>query len=289
MATKKEIDFASEEYKKKLFDKVLKNSDLKEFFKDKDLNEIFKTPLDLLNLESLLNQSIFCKNCKNLQECKNNNKGYFYLPNFLPNNGFSLSIKKCKKKHYFDSLIRCFSFLDNNFSVSKIQDLKFSQKTYQKYLTKVDEFIETYPKGKGLFINKKPNIQDYSFLVFITKKLLVVEKDIIWLNWKNFISFFQLYIFDQDNKYKIDEALRILKKVKILVIEEFGIEIFFSYAFDQCFFDFFIERDKNKTKTFILSYLSLDAILKRYTKNDKFLLPKSEKLAIIFKENFEFI
>lgn len=257
--------------------KVDKNNLKNEYIKNlKD--EKFKRLRDTINLSddilckytSLLNdckdELDNCINCKNLNDCKNNCKGFKYTP-FIENNNLVFGYKKCKYKEKYDNDNEYKKNIDLFLVPSSLKNASFKDiYTDDKSRSEVIKYISYFKKN--YFTNKDKGLYLYgNFGSGKTYIIAALFNELAKSGVKSSIIYFPEYLRDLKTSFnKNDEDLSFkekydyIKKIPILLIDDIGAENLTPWARDEILSSLLQYRMEENLSTFFTSNLSLEEL-----------------------------
>ena len=163
-----------------------------------------------------------CKNCKGLAGCKNKCVGHVDYPSNY-NGHIVFSYKPCKyQKKYEDSKIS----EEDVIRTAQMKDIDLNDKKRVKLIKWVDNFIKNYDPtkdNKGLYLHGS----------FGSGKTFILSAMLNELSKKRFsteIVFFPTLLRDLKSDFDtLQETINYLEKVDLLLIDDIGAEISFSF------------------------------------------------------------
>lgn len=264
----KALDVINKEYK------IDNKKDLEvEFFKA-NKNPEFKKLTDSLNLSdsylmkytSKLNQCALelsnCKNCKGLNDCKNEVKGCLFSP-IIEDNNLIFSHKICKYKQKFLNEI---DYVRNSyaFSVSKeirnakLKDIYTDDKKRLQVIKWITNFIKNYKSGiqcKGLYLSGSFGSGKSYLLSAMINELVKEGNKAALVYYPEFLRSLKAS-FGKD----FDEQFNYAKKADLLLLDDIGAENISSWSRDEILGPILQYRMDEKLPTFFTSNLSIDAL-----------------------------
>ncbi len=259
----------------------INTSNIDDIFNDREFGELFKevlndevivnlidenslTTKDLLNNDSLLVSYLInkekCLNCKGLNNCKQNQTGYF-KELFYEEDTFKTVNTPC---HYQEEILK---------EQDKVKNLKLVGIDYSLYdgelftnnnrkdvLTKVKKVLTDYNNGKlvkGFYLHGSYGCGKTFILAFLAKTLADNGANTIFAYYPDLVRKIKSYI----GKEEFEETIEELKNVEVLVLDDFGGETPSSYIRDEVLLPILQERMIYKRPTFMSSNLNTELLL----------------------------
>ena len=259
----------------------INTSNIDDIFNDREFGELFKevlndevivklidennlTTKDLLNNDSLLVSYLInkekCLNCKGLNNCKQNQTGYF-KELFYEEDTFKIVSTPC---HYQEVVLK---------EQDKVKNLKLVGIDYSLYdgelftnnnrkdvLTKVKKVLTDYINGKlvkGFYLHGSYGCGKTFILAFLAKTLADNGANTIFAYYPDLVRKIKSYI----GKEEFEETIEELKNVEVLVLDDFGGETPSSYIRDEVLLPILQERMIYKRPTFMSSNLNTEQLL----------------------------
>lgn len=259
----------------------INTSNIDDIFNDREFGELFKevlndevivklidennlTTKDLLSNDSLLVSYLInkekCLNCKGLNNCKQNQTGYF-KELFYEEDTFKIVSTPC---HYQEEVLK---------EQDKVKNLKLVGIDYSLYdgelftnnnrkdvLTKVKKVLTDYTNGKlvkGFYLHGSYGCGKTFILAFLAKTLADNGANTIFAYYPDLVRKIKSYI----GKEEFEETIEELKNVEVLVLDDFGGETPSSYIRDEVLLPILQERMIYKRPTFMSSNLNTEQLL----------------------------
>ncbi len=259
----------------------INTSNIDDIFNDREFGELFKevlndeviiklidennlTTKDLLSNDSLLVSYLInkekCLNCKGLNNCKQNQTGYF-KELFYEEDTFKTVSTPC---HYQEEVLK---------EQDKVKNLKLVGIDYSLYdgelftnnnrkdvLTKVKKVLTDYTNGKlvkGFYLHGSYGCGKTFILAFLAKTLADNGANTIFAYYPDLVRKIKSYI----GKEEFEETIEELKNVEVLVLDDFGGETPSSYIRDEVLLPILQERMIYKRPTFMSSNLNTEQLL----------------------------
>lgn len=244
------------------FNEELKDSSFKELvsYLNCDIKKLYKYRSNLK--DSSLEYSN-CKNCKGLNNCKNELKGYVYFPEYI-NNDISFSYIPCKykKKDLKDN-----KYLDNidlyevSFSLknAKMKDIYVDDNSRVNVIKYLNKFYEEYFKKpiKGLYLSGSFGSGKTYMISALFNEL--AKKDV-----RSVIVYFPEFLrslkssFNKGDEY--EEKFNYIKKCPLLLIDDIGAEQVSSWGRDEILGTILQYRMEENLPTFFTSNFNLSEL-----------------------------
>jgi primosomal protein DnaI len=266
---------------KKIKDAITSKSNetsLKKTFNDSLKDPIFKEMVsnlsvgseELMKYTSTLEDSKIeyanCKECKGLQECKNQITGYAYLP-FTKNNTLYFEYKSCKYKNKLNKeeeyLKNVYSFdIPEEIKKARIKDIYKEDKNRHSAIKWVTKFIKDYPKfNKGLYLHG-------NFGCGKTYILAAMINELASRGYKAAIIFYPEFLRDLKASFNTSEfgtKFERVKEVELLLIDDLGAENSTAWSRDEIFCPLIQYRMDNNLPTFFTSNLNLKELERHFS------------------------
>lgn len=239
-------------------------------------DEMFKklvNSFDIEEHEKIVNTSKFqdtveclknCKNCKSLNECKNQNIGFVYYPEIY-NDKIEFYFKPCKymkediKKQ--DNKITREKEIDN----ASMKDLDINDKARVKVIKWITKFINSYDntkKNKGLYLHG-------SFGCGKTYIISAVFNELKKRGYKAEIVYFPTLLRDLKSNFdELESTINYLENVDLLLIDDIGAEKVTEWSRDEILGTILQTRMNDYKTTFFTSNYSIDELEKRLAGDD---------------------
>ena len=259
----------------------INTSNIDDIFNDREFGELFKevlndevivklidenglTTKDLLSNDSLLVSYLInkekCLNCKGLNNCKQNQTGYF-KELFYEEDTFKTAITPC---HYQEEELKEQEKAKNlklvGIDYSLYDGELFTNNNRKDVLTKVKKVLTDYANGKlikGFYLHGSYGCGKTFILAFLAKTLADNGANTIFAYYPDLVRKIKSYI----GKEEFEETIEELKNVEVLVLDDFGGETPSSYIRDEVLLPILQERMIYKRPTFMSSNLNTEQLL----------------------------
>ncbi len=259
----------------------INTSNLDDIFNDREFGELFKEVLndevivklidennlstkDLLDNDSLLVSYLInkekCLNCKGLNNCKQNQIGYF-KELFYEEDTFKTISTPC---HYQEEVLKEQIKAKNlklvGIDYSLYNGELFTNNKRKDVLTKVKKVLTDYIIGKqvkGFYLHGSYGCGKTFILAFLAKTLADNGADTIFAYYPDLVRKIKSYI----GKEEFEETIEELKKIDVLILDDFGGETPSSFIRDEILLPILQERMIYKRPTFMSSNLNTDQLL----------------------------
>ncbi len=251
-----------------------KSLDLKHSFMDacsnKDFCEFIKTlPIEeeilikyTSKLEDAAKEYSNCKNCKGFSSCKNQIKGYCYIP-LKEDNTINFSYVMCKKLSELEKekeYLKNINYYEVNEELKKasFKDLYKDDVNRVPILKYITEFIKKYQnneKVKGLYLNG-------SFGSGKTYLISALFNDMAKKGYKCAIVYYPEFLRDLKASFNKDyeEKFNYIKKADLLLLDDIGAENVTSFNRDEVLGPILQYRMEEDLPTFFTSNLTLEEL-----------------------------
>lgn len=259
----------------------INTSNIDDIFNDREFGELFKevlndevivklidennlTTKDLLSNDSLLVSYLInkekCLNCKGLNNCKQNQTGYF-KELFYEEDTFKIVSTPC---HYQEEVLKEQDKVNNlklvGIDYSLYDGELFTNNNRKDVLTKVKKVLTDYTNGKlvkGFYLHGSYGCGKTFILAFLAKTLADNGANTIFAYYPDLVRKIKSYI----GKEEFEETIEELKNVEVLVLDDFGGETPSSYIRDEVLLPILQERMIYKRPTFMSSNLNTEQLL----------------------------
>jgi primosomal protein DnaI len=259
----------------------INTSNIDDIFNDREFGELFKevlndevivklidennlTTKDLLSNDSLLVSYLInkekCLNCKGLNNCKQNQTGYF-KELFYEEDTFKTVSTPC---HYQEEVLKEQDKVKNlklvGIDYSLYEGELFTNNNRKDVLTKVKKVLTDYTNGKlikGFYLHGSYGCGKTFILAFLAKTLADNGANTIFAYYPDLVRKIKSYI----GKEEFEETIEELKNVEVLVLDDFGGETPSSYIRDELLLPILQERMIYKRPTFMSSNLNTEQLL----------------------------
>lgn len=259
----------------------INTSNIDDIFNDREFGELFKevlndeviiklidennlTTKDLLSNDSLLVSYLInkekCLNCKGLNNCKQNQTGYF-KELFYEEDTFKTVSTPC---HYQEEVLKEQDKVNNlklvGIDYSLYDGELFTNNNRKDVLTKVKKVLTDYTNGKlvkGFYLHGSYGCGKTFILAFLAKTLADNGANTIFAYYPDLVRKIKSYI----GKEEFEETIEELKNVEVLVLDDFGGETPSSYIRDEVLLPILQERMIYKRPTFMSSNLNTEQLL----------------------------
>ena len=251
-----------------------KSLDLKHSFMDacsnKDFCEFIKTlPIEeeilikyTSKLEDAAKEYSNCKNCKGFSSCKNQIKGYCYIP-LKEDNTINFSYVMCKKLSELEKekeYLKNINYYEVNEELKKasFKDLYKDDVNRVPILKYITEFIKKYQNNenvKGLYLNG-------SFGSGQTYLISALFNDMAKKGYKCAIVYYPEFLRDLKASFNKDyeEKFNYIKKADLLLLDDIGAENVTSFNRDEVLGPILQYRMEEDLPTFFTSNLTLEEL-----------------------------
>ena len=248
-------------------------------FQDACAKKSFKEYVDQLNikeellmkytslLEDAEKENHHCKNCKGLNNCENEIKGYCYTPH-ASKNSIVFSYDACSKKQ---KDLKENSYKNNLeiFEMNKdIKDASFKgvykdDKNRLPIIKYFKEFIENYDKEekpKGIYLNG-------SFGSGKTYLIAALFNEMAKKGEKSVLIYYPEFLRSLKSSFSTNygEQFNYIKKVPLLLLDDIGAENCSNWSRDEVLGPLLQYRMENHLPTFFTSNLTLDELEKAFS------------------------
>ena len=192
---------------------------MERLIEEMNASKIFNVEINEKNIfeyYDIYNSYLNCKNCKGLNECKNNSKGYMSTLNGL---------KKCDYKKEHDMFLKKESNLESLFFSKKLSESKLIdfEATNQSRRNLRDRFLYLVNNdiNKGMFISGANEVGKTFFISCVANEYKNRGKKVIITFVPDLIRYLRSIRFNEIIEKRIDE----LKNVDVLMLDDLGIEL----------------------------------------------------------------
>jgi len=249
-------------------DKLRLETEYRKSLKEKDFENYISSiqlPHDILmkytsRIEECVKEFNNCKNCKGLEFCKNEVKGFF-LTNKQEKEKLVFYYKACKYKekelkeknnniHLFD--------IPEAIANAKMKDIYTSDKNRKEVILWLQNFVKTYDiknPSKGLYLHGNFGCGKTYLIVAALNELS--KKDI-----KSAVVHFPEFLRDLKSSFEDDfkDKFNLIKKVPILLIDDIGAENVTPWSRDEVLGSILQFRMDSKLTTFFTSNLTIEEL-----------------------------
>lgn len=233
------------------------NPELIKFAKSFDLDDNDMN-LNSSSLEDSFNELCNCKNCKNIDSCKNHIKGYVYYPS-KNESKVTFNYIPCKKKKKFEQ-----DLLEKQGSIelsnAKMKDIDVTDGNRVKVIKWINDFFHNYNESKinkGLYLHGTFG-SGKTFLLAALLNELKAKKNVRF----EIVYYPELLRNLKDNFSFVDSKIRYLENVEILVLDDIGAEKVTDWSRDEILGTILQSRMNNHMTTFFTSNLTIDELEK---------------------------
>lgn len=203
-----------------------------------------------------------CLNCKNILDCKQEIKGYCYLPKVVDKK-ISFNYQPCKFKQKLDSSTK---YLKNTFVLDEPLEIKqasidkihMKDKNRFEAIEAVHKFLVEYRKNqeqKGLFLYGNFGSGKTYLISALFNELAKENVKSAIVFWPEFLrSLKSSFDTDFEDKYEY------IKKVPLLLIDDIGAENTTAWGRDEILCPLLQHRMQEKLPTFFTSNLDMEAL-----------------------------
>jgi primosomal protein DnaI len=252
------------------------NKDLKDAYLEAIKDTEFKSFVSKLNLNediimkytSQLQTSFMeyknCLECKSIHECKNEVKGYAYLPR-VRDNKIEFSYVPCQfqkallkeTRHYKNMYYLDVPEEIKSASMSKVFTNDKNRFSTIEWLSK---FIKNYPSEKGLYLSG-------SFGSGKTYLIAAAFNELAKKNIKSAIIYWPEFLRNIKGSFNIDfnEKMEYIKRVELLLIDDIGAENTTSWGRDEILGPILQHRMQAKLPTFFTSNLNMKELEQHFS------------------------
>ena len=242
---------------------ALKNKDFKEFRDTLDIKD--ETLMKYTsNLEEACVEYHNCKNCKSLETCNNNIKGYRYTP-LKENDIITFSYEMCSKKGKEEDNLAYQKNLElfdmpKEIREANFKDIYKDDKSRLPIIKYFKEFIDDYKKEeqpKGLYLTG-------SFGSGKTYLIAALFNEMAKKNIKSALIYFPEFLRSLKSSFNSDysERFNYIKKVPLLLLDDIGAENTSSWSRDEVLGPILQYRMEEHLPTFFTSNLTLQELEK---------------------------
>lgn len=253
--------------------------DLKDSYEQSLKNEAFYELVSQLNfpkqkliyytsrLEDCSKEYEHCKNCKGILECKNEVRGYAYLPHIQEEKLF-FEYQACR---YRNNLIKSTKYLNNvaSFQVPKellkasMEKIDIKDKNRYPAIKWIQKFLTSYEKDKpkkGLYLHG-------SFGAGKSYLISAMFCELAHKNVKSAIVFWPEFLRDLKASFTTDfkEKYEYVKTVPLLLIDDIGAESTTEWGRDEIFCPLIQYRMEESLPTFFTSNLDLKLLEEHFS------------------------
>ena len=260
-------DIISEKKNKNLTDleveyfKENKNPEFKKFTQSINLNDKILMKYTS-SLKQCFNEKENCKNCKGIENCKNEVVGCFYEPIIVDGN-LNFSHKTCK---YKNKILHDIEYIKDGyfFEVSKevrnakMKDIYTDDKKRKELIKWIINFIKDYKEGKtckGLYLSGNFG-SGKSYIVSAMINELVKD------GYKGALIYYPEFLRNLKSSFGKDfeEKFEFAKKADLLLLDDIGAENISSWSRDEILGPIIQYRMDEKLPTFFTSNLSIEEL-----------------------------
>lgn len=238
-----------------------KNPEFKKFTQSINLNDKILMKYTS-SLKQCFNEKENCKNCKGIENCKNEVIGCFYEPIIIDGN-LNFSHKTCK---YKNKILHDIEYIKDGyfFEVSKevrnakMKDIYTDDKKRKELIKWVINFIKDYKEGKsckGLYLSGN----------FGSGKSYIVSamiNELIKDGYKGALIYYPEFLRNLKSSFGKDfeEKFEFAKKADLLLLDDIGAENISSWSRDEILGPIIQYRMDEKLPTFFTSNLSIEEL-----------------------------
>lgn len=238
-----------------------KNPEFKKFTQSINLNDKILMKYTS-SLKQCFNEKENCKNCKSIENCKNEVIGCFYEPIIIDGN-LNFSHKTCK---YKNKILHDIEYIKDGyfFEVSKevrnakMKDIYTDDKKRKELIKWVINFIKDYKEGKsckGLYLSGNFG-SGKSYIVSAMINELVKD------GYKGALIYYPEFLRNLKSSFGKDfeEKFEFAKKADLLLLDDIGAENISSWSRDEILGPIIQYRMDEKLPTFFTSNLSIEEL-----------------------------
>lgn len=238
-----------------------KNPEFKKFTQSINLNDKILMKYTS-SLKQCFDEKENCKNCKSIENCKNEVIGCFYEPIIIDGN-LNFSHKTCK---YKNKILHDIEYIKDGyfFEVSKevrnakMKDIYTDDKKRKELIKWVINFIKDYKEGKsckGLYLSGN----------FGSGKSYIVSamiNELIKDGYKGALIYYPEFLRNLKSSFGKDfeEKFEFAKKADLLLLDDIGAENISSWSRDEILGPIIQYRMDEKLPTFFTSNLSIEEL-----------------------------
>ena len=238
-----------------------KNPEFKKFTQSINLNDKILMKYTS-SLKQCFDEKENCKNCKGIENCKNEVIGCFYEPIIIDGN-LNFSHKTCK---YKNKILHDIEYIKDGyfFEVSKevrnakMKDIYTDDKKRKELIKWVINFIKDYKEGKsckGLYLSGN----------FGSGKSYIVSamiNELIKDGYKGALIYYPEFLRNLKSSFGKDfeEKFEFAKKTDLLLLDDIGAENISSWSRDEILGPIIQYRMDEKLPTFFTSNLSIEEL-----------------------------
>lgn len=238
-----------------------KNPEFKKFTQSINLNDKILMKYTS-SLKQCFDEKENCKNCKGIENCKNEVIGCFYEPIIIDGN-LNFSHKTCK---YKNKILHDIEYIKDGyfFEVSKevrnakMKDIYTDDKKRKELIKWVINFIKDYKEGKsckGLYLSGNFG-SGKSYIVSAMINELVKD------GYKGALIYYPEFLRNLKSSFGKDfeEKFEFAKKADLLLLDDIGAENISSWSRDEILGPIIQYRMDEKLPTFFTSNLSIEEL-----------------------------
>lgn len=238
-----------------------KNPEFKKFTQSINLNDKILMKYTS-SLKQCFNEKENCKNCKGIENCKNEVVGCFYEPIIVDGN-LNFSHKTCK---YKNKILHDIEYIKDGyfFEVSKevrnakMKDIYTDDKKRKELIKWIINFIKDYKEGKtckGLYLSGNFG-SGKSYIVSAMINELVKD------GYKGALIYYPEFLRNLKSSFGKDfeEKFEFAKKADLLLLDDIGAENISSWSRDEILGPIIQYRMDEKLPTFFTSNLSIEEL-----------------------------
>lgn len=247
--------------------KMLQDQDIKEFI---NVNHITNEELEK-HMEAFMayfNKKTLCNGCPGLECCKQTRKG---LEPILNKDGIYIDLEyiPCEHQELYDELNNKNEHLHlYGTSFSEYGDDLFINNNRRAVLKEIKRFLETYeenPKQKGLYVYGECGHGKSYIVAYLALELSKKGVDVGYVYYPDLVRKIKLMVTTGG----IGELVNELKRIPILILDDFGGESNTNFIRDEVLLPILQYRMVNKKPLFITSNLDQKAILDHLSESSK--------------------
>ena len=247
--------------------KMLQDNDIKQFINDNQItNEELEKYIEIFM--AYYNKKGLCENCQGLENCKQTRKG---LEPLLDKEGMYIDLDyvPCQYQASYDEAHSTNEYLHlYGTSFSEYGNDLFVNNNRRTVLKEVKRFLESYdqnPKQKGLYVYGECG-QGKSYIVaYLALELANKGIDVAFVYYPDLVRKIKMMVLTGG----INELVNELKKVPVLILDDFGGESNTNFIRDEVLLPILQYRMVNKKLLFITSNLDQKAILDHLSESSK--------------------
>lgn len=250
---------------KNLINKILKDPYIKEFINENNVsNDEFNRYLE--SFMSYFYKAHLCDKCKGLQYCQQSRHG---MEPVLEKDGGYIQIQylPCQFKEQVNDPTKSYLHVYSTSFPKVIENLYINQNR-QEILIYIKNFIETFTKNshqKGLYISGSYGIGKSHLMSYLAVELTKQQIHTAYVFYPDFVRKIKSMI----QTGGIDRVVEELKRVPVLILDDFGGESNSNFIRDEILLPILQYRMMNKMPLFVTSNLDEKQILEHLAESSK--------------------